>query len=104
MDPKITLEILGIYRALNKNMQLFEKLADPTRYMGRTTKRSIIGGDLNLPYAEWNGHAEKSRETQAFSNRFICENSYTRVVNSLTRGDALLDVYLVQPESADLLL
>ena len=34
--------------------------------MGSTTKRSIIGGDLNLPNADWNCHAEKSRGTQVF--------------------------------------
>jgi hypothetical protein len=47
-------------------MWLLEKLADWTGYMGKTMKRSIIGGDLNLPYADWNGHAEKSKGTQVF--------------------------------------
>jgi len=47
--PKITWEIVGIYRARNEDMWLLEKLADRTGYLGRTTKRSIIGGDLNLP-------------------------------------------------------
>jgi hypothetical protein len=36
--------------------------------MGRTTKHSIIGGDLNLSYADWNGSAEKSRGTHIFLN------------------------------------
>jgi hypothetical protein len=56
-DPKITWEIVGIYRAPNKDMRLLEKLTDQTVYVGKTTKHSIIGGDLNLPYADWNGHA-----------------------------------------------
>jgi endonuclease/exonuclease/phosphatase family metal-dependent hydrolase len=81
-------------------MRLFEKLADQTGYTGRTTKRSIIGGDLNLPYADQNGHVKKSRGTQAFLNRLVWENGYTQVVNSPTQGDALLDVYLVQHERA----
>jgi len=68
--------------------------------MGRTTKPSISEGDLNLPYADWNGHAEKSRGTQVFLNRLAWEKCYTRVVNSPTQGDALLDVYLVRPESS----
>ena len=59
-DPKITWEIVGIYRAPNKDMHVLEKLADWTRYMGSTMKCSIIGGDLNLTYADWNGHVEKS--------------------------------------------
>ena len=70
-DPKITWEIVGIYRAPNEDMRVLEKLADRTGYMGSTTKRSITGGDLNLPYADWNGHAEKSRGTQVFVNRLI---------------------------------
>jgi len=98
--PKITWEMVSIYTAPNENMQLFEKLADRTRYMVRTTKHSIIGGDLILPYVDWNGHMEKSRGTQVFLNTLVWENSYTQVVNSLTRGDALLDVYLVRPKSA----
>jgi hypothetical protein len=61
-DPKITWETVGIYRTPNEYMRLFEKLADWTGYMRGTTKRSIIGGDINLPY----GHAEKCRGTQVF--------------------------------------
>jgi len=98
-DPKITWEIVGIYRAPNEDMRFFEKLTDWARLMG-TMKRSIIGGDLNLPYADWNGHAEKPRGTQVFLNRLVWENGYTHLVNSLTQGDALFDVYLVWPKSA----
>jgi len=100
--PKITWEIVGIHRAPNEDMQLLEKLTDRTGYMGRTTKCSIIGGDHNLPYAEWNGRMEKSRGggVQVFLNRLVRENGYTQLVNSPTRGDALLDVYVVRPERA----
>jgi len=97
-DPKNTWEILGNYRAPNKDMRLLEKLADQTRYMERTMKCSFIGGDLNLPYADWNGHMEKSRGTQLFLNRLVWEHGYTQVVNSLNRGDIWLDFYIVQPE------
>jgi hypothetical protein len=51
-DPKITLEIVGIYRAPNKFMRALEKLANRTRYLGSTMKRSIIGGDLTVPNAD----------------------------------------------------
>jgi len=83
-DPKIILEIVGIYRALNEDMRLLENLADHTAYMGRTMKRSIIGGYLNLLYADWNGHAERSRGTPVFLNRLVWENGYTQEVKSLT--------------------
>jgi len=68
--------------------------------MGRTTKPSIIGDGLILPCADWNGHAEKSRGTQVFLYILPWESSYTLVVNSPTRGDASLDVYLLRPGSA----
>jgi len=48
-DPKFTWEIVGIYRAPNDDMRVMERLAARTGYTGNSTKRSIIGGDLNLP-------------------------------------------------------
>jgi hypothetical protein len=51
-DPNTTWETVGIYRAPNQDMRLLEKLADRTGYVGRTTKRSIIEGELNLPYKD----------------------------------------------------
>jgi len=38
--------------------------------------------------------------TQILLNRLVWENGYTELVNSPTREDALLDVFLVGPESA----
>jgi hypothetical protein len=66
----------------NKDMRLLEKLADQTRYMGRTMKHNITGGDLNLCYVDWHGHTEKFRGTHVFLNRLVWENCYTPVVNS----------------------
>ena len=65
-------------------------------------KRSIIGGDLNLPQVDWKGTAEGTTcsVTQAFINRLVWDNDYTQVAGKPTRGDSLLDVYLVRPESA----
>jgi hypothetical protein len=50
-DPKFIWEIVGIYRAPNEDMRAIERLAARTDYSGNYTKRSIIGGDLNVPYA-----------------------------------------------------
>ena len=74
-------------------MRVLEKLADRTGYLGSNTKRSIIGGDLNLPHADWYGHAEKSSGTQVFLNRLLWENGYSRVWEY-----SLLDLYPVRPE------
>jgi hypothetical protein len=37
--------------------------------------------------------------TQAFINRLVWVNGYTQVAEKSTRGDSLLNVYLVRPES-----
>jgi hypothetical protein len=99
-DPKFTWEIVGIYRAPNEDMRVIERLAARIGYKGNSLKRSVIGGDLNLPYADWNGNASGNSGTQAFINSLVWENGYSQVVDSPTRGDALLDVYLVRPESS----
>jgi hypothetical protein len=53
-DPKFAFVVVGIYRAPNEGMRVIERLADRTDYLGNSTKRSIIGEDLNLPSADWN--------------------------------------------------
>jgi hypothetical protein len=53
-----------------------------------------------LPSVDWNGNAECSSGSQAIVNRLVWENGYTQVVDSPTRADALLDVYLVRLESS----
>jgi hypothetical protein len=63
-------------------------------------KRSIIGGDLNLPQVDWKGTAEGTSVTQAFINRLVWDNGYTQVVGKPNRGDSLLDVYFVRPKRA----
>jgi hypothetical protein len=63
-------------------------------------KHSITGGDLNLPYADWNGNAKCASGAQVFIYRLAWENVYTQVVDCPTLGDTLLDVYLVRPESS----
>jgi hypothetical protein len=60
----------------------------------------IIGGNLNLPSADWSGNAECTSGSQAFVNRLVWENGYTLVVDSPTLGDPLLEFYLVRPESS----
>ncbi|PNF31656.1 hypothetical protein B7P43_G17059 [Cryptotermes secundus] len=98
-DPKCVWEIVGIYRAPNEDIRSVERLAARTDYSGNCTKRSIIGGDLNLPYADWNVNVECIGGGHAFINRLVWENVFMQVVNTTIRGDALLDVYLVWPES-----
>jgi hypothetical protein len=94
-DPKIKWEIVGIYRAPNEDMRSLERLAD---YLGKPTKCSIIGGDLNLPYTDWNGRVDCNSGGQTAVNSLVWEHGYTQIVQNPTRGNALLDVYLVRPE------
>jgi hypothetical protein len=75
-------------------------LAARTSHSVNSTKRIIIGGDLHLPCVDWNGNAGCNNGTQAFINSLVWESGYTQVVDGPTRGNALLDVYLVRPESS----
>jgi hypothetical protein len=99
-DPKCTWEIVYIYRAPNEDTRVIEKLVARTGILGNSTKRSIIGGDVNLPQVDWKGIAEGGIVAQAFINRLVWDNGYTQVVGTPTRGDSVLDVYLVRPESS----
>jgi hypothetical protein len=70
-------------------MQVIERLAAGTDDIGNSTKGVIFVGDLNLPYADWNGNAGGNSGTQALINSLICEIGYSQVVDSATRGNAL---------------
>jgi hypothetical protein len=95
--PKYSWEIVRIYRAPNEDTRVIKKLAARTGFSGYSTKQSVIGGDLNLPQVDWKGIAEDMSRTQAYVNRLMRDNSYTHVVEKPTRGDALLDDYLIRP-------
>ena len=98
MNPKYTWEIIGIYRAPNEGMLAIERLTARSLPTRNSTKRSIIGGDLNLPQADWKGNAEKANRFQARVNNLFWENGYTQVVSGPTKREALLDIYLLRPE------
>ena len=59
-----------------------------------------MGGYLNLLQKDWKGNAEKASRFKAFVNNLVWDNICTWVVSSPTRGDALLDIYLLRPESS----
>jgi hypothetical protein len=99
-NSKFAWEIVGIYRAPNEDMRAIEKLVVRTEFSGNSTKRSIIGGDLNLPCVDWKGNASSNSGAQALINSLVWENGFTQVIDSPTRGGALLDVYLVRPETS----
>ena len=77
-NPKHKWEIIGIYRAANGDTMAIERLIghiSPTRNL---TRRSIIGGDLNLLHANWAGDAGKENGVQMLVNKLMWENGYTR--------------------------
>ena len=59
MDSKYTCEIIGICRDSTVGMLAIARLAARTLPARNLTKRSIIGGDLNLPEDEWKGMRKK---------------------------------------------
>ena len=89
-----------MHRAPNEDTRVIERLAARTGFTGNPTKCSVIGGDFNLPNSDWNGNAGGNSGTQALLNSLVWENGYSQLIDSPTRGDALLDVYLVRPESS----
>ena len=93
-------EIIGVYRAPNEDMGAIEKLIGHISLRCNPARRSIIGGDLNLPQANWAGDASKDKGFQVLVNKLIWEEGYTQVVSETTRGDALLDIYLLKPGMA----
>ena len=48
---------------------------------------------------DWKGKVGGNSGTQLIINNLICENDYIQVIDGPTQGDALLDVFLVRPES-----
>jgi len=64
-NPKFAWEVVGVYRAPNEDILVIERVAARTGFPGNSTKRSIIGGDLNLPYADWNGNGGGNSGYQA---------------------------------------
>jgi hypothetical protein len=99
MDPKYSREITGNYRAPNEDMWAIGRLVARTQFTRDAAKRIIIGGDLNLPQADWHGDAEKTSCFQAFVNRVVRDNGYIQAARGPTRGDALLEIYLVRPDN-----
>jgi hypothetical protein len=85
------------------HLMSIERLEARTLRTRNLTKRSIIGGDLNLPQAEWKGNAEKASGFQVIVNKLVWDNGNTQVVSGPTRGDALLDIYLLRQSFAYLL-
>jgi hypothetical protein len=92
-NPKFTWEVVGTYKTPNEDMRTIERLRARIGYTRNSTKRSIIGGDLNLPYADWNGHVGGNNETQALINSLVWENGYSEVIDSPTRRDAFYWMY-----------
>ena len=79
-NPKFAWEVVGVYRAPNEDMRVIERLAARTGFTGNSTKYSIIGDDINLPYVDWNGNIG----TQALINSLVWENGYSQVIENPT--------------------
>jgi hypothetical protein len=73
-------------------MEMRKKQADCN---GDAEKSKRIGMEMREKQADWNGDAEKASGFQALVNNLVWDNGYTEVVSGPTRGDALLDIYLI---------
>jgi len=70
-NPKYNREVVGMHRAPNEDMSAIESLVARTGFTRNSTKHSIIVGDLNLPYADWNGHVVGNSVTQALIKSLV---------------------------------
>ena len=66
-------------------------MSEPEPYIGCSTLEED---------KDWKGDVEKASRFQVFVNNLVWDNGYTQVVSGPTRGDALLDIYLLRPESS----
>ena len=55
-----------------------ERLVARTSCAKNSAKRSIIGGDLNLPDVDWNWNTEGNNLTQTLVNMLVWENGSIR--------------------------
>jgi hypothetical protein len=69
-------------------MRFIEKLATRADSVGKPTRQSVVEGDLIAP------PPSIGKKMWMF-----CENGQNQVVNGITRGNALLNIYLVRPEN-----
>ena len=65
-----------------------------------SAKRSIMGGDFNMPQVDCNGKTDARNVNQVLINYLVFINGFRQVTEGPTRGDSILDVYLVRPESS----
>ena len=67
-------------------MRATEKLLRHISTTGNLKRRSVIGGDLNLPQTDWVGDAGKESGVQTSVNNLICDNGYTQVYANTQEG------------------
>ena len=85
-NQTVTWEIIGICRAPNEDSRVLEKLVARTGCTSNSSKRSIIGGDFNLPQVDWNGKTDVKNLTQVLINYLVFENGFSQVIERPTRG------------------
>ena len=61
---------MAVYGAQNEDVLAIEWLATRSLPTRNISKRSIVGGDLNLFHAEWKGDAEKTSGFDARVKKF----------------------------------
>ena len=99
-NPKSTWEVVGIYKSSKRGQACFRQTSSANSLYRELYRTQHYWGDLNLPYVDWNGNAGGNSGTQALINSLVWENGYSQLVGGPTRGDALLDVFLVRPDSS----
>ena len=90
------LNIIGGYRKPGDNFFILESLCSYVKDE-RESSRIVIAGDFNLPRVNWEGSSTGGGNAQELVNNLIYEGGLRQVNYSPTRGDNILDIFLLKP-------
>jgi hypothetical protein len=92
-------ELTAVYRPPNEGLGILDRLRElyEDHAASGREKPVIIAGDLNLPHVDWEAQTAKGGESQQGVNDLIRLGGFSQVVKAPTRGENLLDVFLVRP-------
>ncbi|KAJ4442434.1 hypothetical protein ANN_04020 [Periplaneta americana] len=92
------LHIIGLYRAPKEGLNVLCKIRDMLENRHIHGQYLIVAGDLNLPQVNWQGTIEgEMGQAQSLVNALIWKHNLIQVTDRATRGDSLLDIFLLGP-------
>jgi hypothetical protein len=104
VDPgkgKMPFVAIGVYRAPNSDYSVLQNIKEFITGEKNKYKKLIIGGDLNLPDVIWETEIVGGGLAQQLTSGLLMEGGLEQYVTEGTRGNSVLDVFLVRPQELD---